>query len=464
VKDLSKRDPEGGGRARVLIVDDEPEMRLALRESIVRMGYDTESAADPVSALEADGFDRFALVITDMKMPRMDGLAFLGEIRKRAPRLPVVVITGHGTVENAVSAMKQGAVDYLMKPFSHRALRNVIEKLVRREEGVRMIAESAAMRSVLERAERAARSDVTVLITGESGTGKEVLARYIHAAGPRRSGPFVAVNCAAIPDNLLESELFGHEKGAFTGALERRIGRFEMASGGCILLDEISEMPLSLQAKLLRVIQEREIDRVGGTAPIPVDIQVLATTNRELEKEVAAGRFREDLFYRLNVLPVELPPLRRRPEDLRALTRFFMEKYGGGRELALSPPALERILSHRWKGNIRELENVVQRACLLSDGEIRPEHLQIEKQPAAAAAAGSLKEMERELILKTLEETGGNRTEAARRLGFTTRTLRNKLRLYRQSFPGGESFSAPRGGGGPAGGDAGMVRNLRSGG
>lgn len=428
----------------VLVVDDEPEMRLALREALVRMGYTCTSASNPEEALSMKSLEDFSLVITDMKMPKMDGLTFIKNLRTRTPGMPVIVITGYGTVENAVTAMKEGAVDYLMKPFSYTTLKKVILKVASPKSDPGMIYSSSVMKDLVARVLRAAGSEITVLISGESGTGKELLARFLHAASPRKKGPFIAVNCAAIPDNLLESELFGHERGAFTGAVERRTGRFEMANGGSILLDEISEMPMSLQVKLLRVIQEREVDRVGGDTSVPVDIRILATTNRNLQREVEEGRFREDLFYRLNVLPLELPPLRERPEDIELLAWSFVAKYSGGRELKLSRAALGKLREQIWKGNIRELENVIQRACLLSDGEIRPDHFGLQPKKAQAVnnvTVGSVKDIEKQLIMKTLDETGGNKSRAAKTLGISVRTLRNKLKQYGQGLPEGEKFS-----------------------
>jgi len=431
---------------RVLIVDDEPEMRLALREALVRMGYESVSASNPEEALNSDALKDCMLVITDMVMPRMDGLAFIKRIRQTAPALPAIVITGHGTIENAVNAMKEGAVDYLMKPFSFSALKRVVERAASAKSEPSMLYSSPAMTRLMERAARAADSDITVLIAGESGTGKELLARFIHAASPRKSGPFVAVNCAAIPDNLLESELFGHEKGAFTGALDKRTGKFELASGGSILLDEISEMPMILQAKLLRVIQQREVDRVGGTSPVPVDIRVLATTNRDLEREVREGRFREDLYYRLNVFPLVMPPLRQRVDEIAPLAELFMNKYSGGRDLTLSAEASKALRECQWKGNIRELENVMQRACLLSDGIITSEDLGISAESVSDMTPGSVKDVEKQLIMRTLDETGGNRSQAARVLGISVRTLRNKLKLYGQPDSDEENISHPVGG------------------
>ncbi len=433
----------------VLVVDDEPEMRLALREALVRMGYACTSAPNPEEALSMESLEEFSLVITDMKMPKMDGLTFIKNLRTLSPGMPVIVITGYGTVENAVTAMKEGAVDYLMKPFSYTALKKVMEKVVSAKNDPGMIYSSSLMKDLVERALRAAGSDITVLISGESGTGKELLARFLHAASSRKKGPFIAVNCAAIPDSLLESELFGHEKGAFTGAMERRTGRFEMANGGSILLDEISEMPMPLQVKLLRVIQEREVDRVGGDTSVPVDIRILATTNRNLQREVEEGRFREDLFYRLNVLPLELPPLRERPEDIELLARHFVSKHSGGRDLKLGHAALEKLRGHLWKGNIRELENVIQRACLLSDEEIGLDHFGIQAQQTQSVnnvTVGSVKDLEKQLIMKTLDETGGNKSRAARILGISVRTLRNKLKQYGQGLPEGEIFSYPTSG------------------
>lgn len=419
---------------RILIVDDDPQMRIALGEALTRLGYSADTSCDGQDALKRLSNNDYALVITDMKMPRMDGLSFLKEARKRW-NLPVLVITGFGTIENAVAAMKEGATDYLMKPFSFDTLGKAVEAILAVQHERDIITEDPEMKNILVLAGNLASNDITVLITGESGTGKELLARYIHKTSKRKNGPFVAVNCAAIPDNLLESELFGYEKGAFTGAVERKIGKFELANGGTILLDEIGEMSLTLQAKLLRVLQEKEIDRIGGKRPISVDVRVIATTNRDLQRECSEGRFREDLYYRLNVFPLRIPPLRERKRDIPVLALHFIKKYSAmtGKNIkGLTDEALQMLSERQWRGNVRELENVIQRATVIASSEmIRPEDLMfdsIERQQGQ----GMIREMEKDLILKTLKEVKGNKTKAARILGVSVRTIRNKLNEYKQ--------------------------------
>ncbi len=428
----------------VLIVDDDLQMRNALREAVTELGYRADLSDNGLSALEKIRQNSYSMVITDMKMPGMDGIEFIRQIRKIAGNIPVLVITGYGTVENAVLAMKSGATDYLMKPFSFETLKRAIESVIKKIDSDReIITESPELKKILSLAEELAGSDITVLITGESGTGKELLARYIYKRSKRANSPFVAVNCAAIPENLLESEMFGYEKGAFTGAVQGKRGKFELAHEGIILLDEIGEMPLQLQTKLLRVLQERVIERIGGTRPIPVDVRVIATTNRDLLKEVKAGRFREDLYYRLNVFPIKLPPLRQRPEDIPLLSIKFLEKFSrdAGKEIrGFSDEALDILKSRQWKGNVRELENVIQRAVFLcKSGIITKEELMFEAEEKVQKA-GKIRDIERELILKTLEETNGNKSLAAKILGVSVRTIRNKLAQYRQEFPDGKNF------------------------
>jgi DNA-binding NtrC family response regulator len=351
----------------VLIVDDDSQMRSALREAVSMLGYPVEVTDNGRSAIDKLQSSTCSMVITDMRMPGMDGIALIKEIRKLSLNIPILVITGYGTVENAVLAMKSGATDYLMKPFSYETLHQAIESILSRNGGcstsspikdgntiVTPLTDNPEMKKIISIAENLAMSDITVLITGESGTGKELLARYIYQRSNRAKGPFVAVNCAAIPENLLESELFGYEKGAFTGAHERRKGKFELAHGGVLLLDEIGEMPLHLQAKLLRVLQEKTVDRIGGTKPVPVDVRVIATTNRDLLKEIREGRFREDLYYRLNVFPIKLPPLRERPEDIPLLSRWFLERYAASHKKSIkgiSNSAMEILKKRPWKGN-----------------------------------------------------------------------------------------------------------------
>lgn len=427
----------------ILVVDDDSEMRSALKDAIQRLGYPTVICEDGYEAVDKLSQCHFSLLITDMKMPRMDGLTLLKEMRKRGYSIPVLVITGFGTIENAVDTMKEGAVDYLLKPFSFESLKATIESIVRRTSSEKeIISANPQMQKIVSLAGNLAMSDITVLIYGESGTGKELLARYIHKNSKRGDKPFVAVNCAAIPDNLLESELFGYEKGAFTGAIERRKGKFELANGGTILLDEIGEMSMTLQAKLLRVLQEREIDRIGGKEPIPIDVRVIATTNRDLQKECSQGRFREDLYYRLNVFPIKVPALRERPEDIEVLSIYFLEKFSNSYRKNIrgfQKEAIEFLKGSQWKGNVRELENTIQRAVFVCSKEyITKNDLMIEDVRSSETKVfnnGSLKEIERELILKTLEEVGGNKTKAAKILGLSVRTIRNKLNEYEKIFP-----------------------------
>ncbi len=437
------RQEELMNRIPILIVDDDFQMRNALREAITSLGYRADLSDNGPSALEKIRQSSYSMVITDMKMPGMDGIEFIRQIRRIAGNIPVLVITGYGTVENAVLAMKSGATDYLMKPFSFEVLKRSIESLIERTDSDKeIITENPELKKILSIAEELARSDITVLITGESGTGKELLARYIYRRSKRAQGPFVAVNCAAIPENLLESEMFGYEKGAFTGAVQGKKGKFELAHEGIILLDEIGEMPLSLQAKLLRVLQERIIERIGGTRPISVDVRVIATTNRDLLKEVKTGRFREDLYYRLNVFPIKLPPLRERPEDIPLLSISFLERFSreAGKDIkGFSNEALNILKSRQWKGNVRELENVIQRAVFLCKSDIiTKEDLMFEVEERVQK--GKIRDIERELILKTLEETKGNKSLAAKILGVSVRTIRNKLAQYRQEFPEGKIF------------------------
>ena len=442
---------------RILIVDDDPSMRTALMESVRRLGFDVQGAMDGADAVERVSRYKPWLVVTDLKMPRLGGLDLIKEIKSRSPQTLMVLMTAYGTVETAVEAMKYGASDYILKPFSTDLLERVIANLKARGADASaspavpidqrsILTQDPGMARLLSTVEGVAASQATVLINGESGTGKELLARFIHSRSPRAHRPFIAVNCAALPDGLLESELFGHERGAFTGAIMKKIGKFEMAHTGTLLLDEISEMNMGLQAKLLRVIQEREVDRVGGREPVSVNIRVIATTNRSLYHEVEQGRFREDLYYRLNVFPITVPPLRERPADIPLLARHFAAvsaARNGFPQPTVSAAVYALLQERRWKGNVRELENVMERAVLLAGNEpILPSHVLLEAggQPVASAPVpslpqsstnGSLWEMERELIFQTLARVNENRTHAAKELGISIRTLRNKLREYR---------------------------------
>jgi DNA-binding NtrC family response regulator len=450
---------EDGGL--VLVVDDEPSMRTALSETVRRMGHEVKTALDGIDAIEQIERLRPWLVLTDLKMPRLGGLDLVKQIKQKSPATLVILMTAYGTVETAVEAMKCGANDYILKPFSTDLLERIIgnlrqalaadddEDLPATPEARPILTQDPGMIRLLTTLEGVAASQATVLISGESGTGKELLARFIHGRSPRAHRPFVALNCAALPDSLLESELFGHERGAFTGAVQKKLGKFEMAHTGTLFLDEISEMNLGLQAKLLRVLQEREVDRIGGREPVPVNIRVIATTNRSLYHEVAQGRFREDLFYRLNVFPITVPPLRERSGDVPLLARHFVKAAAQRNALpvpALSDGAIAELMARPWKGNVRELENVIERATLLANGAtIDLNHMAVEgvppskgvepdvttERPPANSPYGSLWEMERDLIFKTLARVKDNRTHAAKELGISIRTLRNKLREYR---------------------------------
>lgn len=456
--------------AKILLVEDDRALREALGDTLELGGYSyiaVDCAETALLALERDGF---GLVVSDVNMPGMDGHALQALIRQRYPQLPVLLMTAYGAVERAVEAMRQGAVDYLVKPFEPKVLLGLVARhasgqIGADEEGP--VAVEPASRQLLALAARVAQSDSTVLVSGESGAGKEVLARYIHQQSSRAKGPFIAINCAAIPDNMLEATLFGHEKGAFTGAIATQPGKFELAEGGTLLLDEISEMPLALQAKLLRVLQEREVERVGGRKPIPLDIRIVATTNRDLADEVRSGRFREDLFYRLSVFPLAWPALRERPADIVPLAERLLANHAVKMRqpgVRLTAEARQSLLGHSWPGNVRELDNAIQRALILQQGgQIRPDDLCLtatagfaslarspssaeavlaaQSSPMALPAAAEtvsalgedLRRREFELILDTLRAERGRRKETADRLGISARTLRYKLAQMRDA-------------------------------
>jgi len=441
----------------ILIVDDESGMRDAISETLKRAGHSITTANNGLDALGKFEMDKCKLVITDMKMPNISGLEVLREIKKISSAIPVIMLTAYGTIEDAVLSMKEGAFDYLLKPFSSEALNTVVERALtitgkgheisnRQEKSwsKEIITNDAIMLETIELANTVAPSYATVLIQGESGTGKELFARFIHKNSTRSNKPFVGINCASLPDGLLESELFGHEKGSFTGAIGRKLGKFELAKGGTILLDEISEMDIRLQAKLLRVLQEQEIDRVGGREPILMDARVIATTNRNLRDAVEEGKFRKDLFYRLNVVPIKTVPLRERKGDIPLLAKYFLNKFSLKSKNPvprISDDTISLLMKYDWRGNVRELENIIERAFLLCKDEvIHPKYLflpdrSISEPPInnlpAVQSGISVKEMERQLIFQTLEEVGENRTKAAKILGISIRTLRNKLSEYR---------------------------------
>ncbi len=460
--------------AKILLVEDDRALREALADTLSLGGHDYRAVDCAESALVALGEESFSLLISDVNMPGMDGHELLALVRQRYPMLPVLLMTAYGAVERAVQAMRLGAADYLVKPFEPKVLLELVNRHALGQLGSSAsegpVALEPASRQLLDLAARVARSESTVLISGESGTGKEVLARYIHQQSPRANKPFIAINCAAIPDNMLEATLFGHEKGAFTGAIASAPGKFELADGGTILLDEISEMPLGLQAKLLRVLQEREVERVGARKPISLDIRVLATTNRDLAGEVAAGRFREDLYYRLSVFPLAWRPLRERPADILPLAQRLLGKHVKKMNHApvnLSPAAQQALVQHAWPGNVRELDNALQRALILQQGGlIQPEDLCLHAPiglnqavpvpapvlqvvsspvvpvshevalPASADAGGlgeDLRRREFQLIIDTLRAERGRRKEAAERLGISPRTLRYKLAQMRDA-------------------------------
>lgn len=449
---------------KVLLVEDDRSLREALADTLLLAGHDYHAVGSAEEALKAVAREAFSLVVSDVNMPGMDGHQLLSLLRARQPQLPVLLMTAHGAVERAVDAMRQGAADYLVKPFEPKALLDLVSRHALGNIGASdaegPIAVEPASAQLLELAARVARSDSTVLISGESGTGKEVLARYIHQQSHRANQPFIAINCAAIPDNMLEATLFGHEKGSFTGAIAAQAGKFEQADGGTLLLDEISEMPLGLQAKLLRVLQEREVERVGARKPITLDIRVVATTNRDLAGEVAAGRFREDLFYRLSVFPLAWRPLRERTADILPLAERLLNKHVNKMKHAaakLSPEAQACLTGYPWPGNVRELDNAIQRALILQQGgliqpqdfcltgavsftatpiaaPVQPLVREVEIEADSAGALGDdLRRREFQMIIDTLRTERGRRKEAAEKLGISPRTLRYKLAQMRDA-------------------------------
>lgn len=427
----------------VLIVEDDANLRDALRETLSETDYPIFAADSGAAALSILGREPVGLVVSDLQMSPMNGHELLAEIRRRHPAMPAVLMTAYGTIENAVDVMRDGAADYLVKPFAASALLDVVHRLLKAPADVnRPIAVDPGTRELLRVAERVARSSATVMISGESGSGKEVFARFIHVKSPRRDKPFIAINCAAIPENMLEALLFGYEKGAFTGAASAHAGKFEQANEGTILLDEVSEMELGLQAKLLRVLQEREVERIGSSKTIPLNVRVLATTNRDLRQCVRDGKFREDLYYRLNVFPLHIPPLRERKLDIPALANRAIEQHADNARSVpvLSECACERLLAHDWPGNVRELENLIQRTLILLPGDTLSagDFAFEESNPPGAPAEppekplqDDLKRREYRLIVDALQADGGNRNAVATRLGISPRTLRYKLARMR---------------------------------
>jgi DNA-binding NtrC family response regulator len=441
-------------RTRILVVDDEEIVRESLGGWLEKDGYTIVTCPDGPSALARMKAERWSIMIVDLKMPGMDGLQVLEEAKKLQPELAVVIMTAYATVDTAVAAMKAGAYDYLVKPFDPEELSIMMQKIVSQQTLVRenavlrqalkqeyrfrdLLSKSPAMQSVFELARTAARSNSTILVLGESGSGKEVLARAIHGESPRNDGPFVAVSCAALTESLLESELFGHERGAFTGAIARRKGKFEVAHGGTLFLDEVGDIGPKLQLDLLRVLEERKLHRVGGNEPIDVDVRIIAATNRDLKKAVVEGKFREDLFYRLNVIPILIPPLRQRREDVPLLVENFVERLAVEMKKRLdgvSPDAMTALMAHDWPGNVRELRNVLERGAVVATTAViqladlgMPTRAEAPPKPGTLA---SLEEVEKRHVAAVLAHTAGNVSQSARILGIDRVTLYNKMRKY----------------------------------
>jgi two-component system response regulator FlrC len=429
----------------ILIVDDDPSICDLINNILRIKSYEAliaDNGQEAINILTQN--HNIAAVITDVRMPKMCGEILLENVRRLFPDIPVIIITGYGTIDDAVELMKQGAYYYLPKPFSADKLLDVVDKSISDNRNKRMlsmdiITADPQMLSIIELVDTTAKKsrNTIFLIQGETGTGKELIAKRIHNINNPFNGSFVAVNCAALPESLLESELFGHERGAFTGAVSRKMGKFEFAHRGTILLDEITEVPLSMQAKLLRVLQEGEIDRIGGFSPIKVDVRVIATTNRDIKNEVANGRFRVDLFYRLYVIPIVIPPLRNRKVDIELLANHFLDKFSQSMGTTISKEAMEALKSYNWPGNVRELENAIRRAVLLCRGNtLSIKDFFIEDDPYRLSSipqsleGSTLRDIEKHIILNTLEKVGGDRFRAAEILGITTRTIYNKLQKY----------------------------------
>ncbi|MFA5321757.1 MAG: sigma-54 dependent transcriptional regulator [Smithella sp.] len=448
---------------KILIVDDELNMRLVLSAMLKKEGFEVSSAANGREALEIMRSNKTAVVITDLKMPDLDGMELLSRISERNPEIPVIMITAHGTIATAVEALKKGAFDYITKPFDLDDLRNVISKAIKTSdlkenelslppaeiERIGIIGTSPKTMEIFEAIKRVAQTTTTIMITGETGTGKELVADAIHYNSPRRNNPLIKINCAAIAETLMESELFGYEKGAFTGAAVTKPGKFELAHKGTLFLDEVAEIPREMQVKLLRVIQEQEFERVGGLRTIKVDVRIVAATNQNLSRQVQTGNFREDLYYRLNVFPIDIPPLRGRKEDILPLVDYFMEKFNKkmGLSVGMESEVKEMLLRHEWPGNIRELENLIERMMLLAKDNIITSRevpgefkLSLDKPVAIPSDDGArpfkeymrehVEDVERQMIVQCLEECGGNVTNAAQKMGVSRKGLQLKMIKY----------------------------------
>jgi len=442
-------------RKKVLLVENDSKCCLTIDRVFIESGYYISKASDGLSAFEKIVRDHYNLVITELHLPQMNGIDLLKKIKEVNGSMPVILTSANARVEEAVEAMKLGAYDFILKPLTVEMIKIIISQIStngstgtvkdRSDAKFTIITKNSEMNRLLQEARDIADSQASIFIQGESGTGKELFARYIHHNSNRKDRPFVAINCSALPETLLESELFGHEKGSFTGALFRKKGKFEIANHGTLLLDEISEMDIQLQSKLLRVLQEREIDRVGGISPIYIDVRIIATTNMDIKKQLKDGKFREDLFYRLNVIPFHLPPLRERKDDIPLLANHFIEKYNRIDKRTvkgLTEEATQVLMSMPWKGNVRELENIIERAILMCKRDLidtkdlfmNEKNKETQETKYTFLPTVSLKEIEEKVIFHALDQTNGNRTHAAEILGISVRTLRNKLNEYREKM------------------------------
>jgi len=444
------------GNKKVLLAEKDSSELSAMRDIFIKSGHEISTVGDGLTALEKITRDHYDLIITSIDLPKINGIDFLKRAKEINRSTPIILISANARVKEAVYAMKLGAYDFILKPLTFEMMEIIISQ-ISNDLGVKeissngerftIITKNDEMKMLLQDARRIADSQASAFIHGASGTGKELFARYIHNNSRRKDKPFIAINCSALPESLMESELFGHEKGSFTGAITRKRGKFEIADHGTILLDEISEMDVSLQSKLLRAIQEREIDRVGGAVPIPVDVRIIATTNRDIKKRINDGKFREDLFYRLNVIPLHLPLLRERRDDILLLADYFIGKYNNldNRNVkGLTPEITDLLMEMPWKGNVRELENLMERAVLMTRGDVindkclftNEKKKVVEQSNPNFMSTVPLKEMEKTAIFYALNQTNGNRTHAADLLGISVRTLRNKLNEYRKIMEG----------------------------